>query len=134
MTDAELLAAVSACIASGLDAAYWASQSATQAAACRMAAGDIFARLSGVSQETVTDTAGSLISAIAEQAVFLLRTHEERAEGKVITGESVEGLSASYTLLGGANADGVLAPRAAAYLERAKKALRASGKFRFGRG
>lgn len=132
MTPAELTAAVNAMLAAGLDAAFWATVAAeTKTAAITTAAKDIFARLGTMQLADVdsADTEGPVICAIAEQSVYLVRTHDEQAEGKVITGEGVQGLSVSYTLIG--NTVG-LAPRAEAYLKQAKR--RAMGNMRFTRG
>lgn len=134
MTTEEMTAAVNAVLGAGLDAAFWATVAATtQTAAITMAAKDIFARLGCMKLADVasTDTEGPVVCAIAEQAVYLVRTHDEQAEGKVVTGEGVQGLSVSYTLIGDAVNVG-LAPRAAAYLKQAKR--QAIGKLRFSRG
>lgn len=133
MTDAQLIAAVNNILAESLDAAYWASiATAQQNAAITMAKRDVFAQLPGTTQESIaeTDTKCPVICAIAEQAVFLLRTHEEQADGKVITGEGVEGLSVSYALLDAANAG--MAPRAQQYIKLAKR--QALARCRFVRG
>ena len=134
MTPEEMAAAVTAVLAEGLDAAFWQGQTATtKTAAINMATKDIFARLGGMRLADVpsTDTGGPVVCAVAEQAVYLVRTHDEQADGKVITGEGVQGLSISYTLIGDAKNVG-LAPRAATFLQQAKR--QAMGNMRFSRG
>ena len=134
MTPVELAAAVAAVIAEGLDAAFWGTVAATtKTAAINMAAKDDFARLGGMKLADVasSDTDGPIVNAVAEQAVYLVRTHDEQSEGKVITGEGVQGLSVSYTLIGDAANVG-LAPRAAQFIQQAKR--QAMAKVRFVRG
>lgn len=133
MTFAELAGVIDDILRDSLDAAYWAAVAGTnQNAAINMAAKDILARLPGVRLDDVPSSAdGPVVNAIAEQAVYLLRTHDEQAEGKVVTGEGVQGLSMSYTLIGDAANVG-LAPRAVTYLQQAKR--QAMGKLRFSRG
>lgn len=133
MTFAELTGVIDDILRNSLDAAYWAAVAGpTQNAAINMATKDILARLPGVRLDDVpSSTDGPVVNAIAEQTVYLLRTHDEQAEGKVVTGEGVQGLSVSYTLIGDAANVG-LAPRAATYLQQAKR--QAMGKLRFSRG
>ena len=132
MTGAEITEAVNAVMAAHLDAAFWAGQeSARTAAAVNMATGDVLAKLPGLTADKITDATGPVICAIAEQSVYLLRNYDAQTEGKVVTGEGVQGLSVSYTLIGDAANVG-LAPRAATYLQQAKR--QAMGKLRFSRG
>lgn len=134
MTAAELESAVKSLLAASLDAAYFAAlDAATQTAAIKMATADVLARLSGVTVAGIAATAaeGPVVHAIAEQAVYLVRTHEEQAEGKVVTGEGVAGLSTSYTLIGDAANVG-FAPRALQYIKQAKRQRLTV--CRFGRG
>jgi len=57
--------------------------------------------------------------AIAEQAVFLARNYGTTiTEGKVVTSESVSGLSVGYTIIG----NSVIASRAEQFIEKAKRA------------
>lgn len=131
MTLDDMIDAVSDMIDSGLDADFWYTvSSTTKTAAITTATKDIFARLAGMKLSDVTDTEGPIVCAIAEQAVYLVRTHDEQAEGKVVTGEGVQGLSVSYTLIGDHSTG--LSHRAAVYLKQAKR--QAMGRMRFSRG
>jgi hypothetical protein len=100
MTESELLPAVDGYFANHLDSAYWgALPPETRAAACVMAANDVLSSLPGADLERVKQ-GSSALKAIAEQAVYLSRHYETIADGKVLTSEGVEGISASYTLIG----------------------------------
>ncbi|MDD4817303.1 MAG: hypothetical protein PHI85_04975 [Victivallaceae bacterium] len=117
MTASELLTAVDAYFVTHLDAEFWGGLSVEKkTAAVTMALSDVMAEIPGKALENVT--AGSLaFKAVAEQAVYLARNYENLTEGKVVTGESVEGISNSYTLIGSNAGIGF---RAAAYIKRAK--------------
>jgi len=119
----DLFTAVSAVISQGLDADYWMEQEAKQKAAFNTACGDIFARLPGVKPEDVSYDQTNIIYAIAEQAVYLLRHYGEQTTGQQKASESVDGLSISYSSLV-SSTDGILSPRALAYLEQAKAELK----------
>lgn len=132
----DLFTAVSEVISGGLDAEYWTEQEAKQKAAFNTACGDIFARLPGVKPEDVSYDQTNIIYAIAEQAVYLLRHYGEQTTGQQKASESVDGLSIAYSSLVTTNADGIISPRALAYLQAAiaeNRALKAA-KIRFVRG
>lgn len=100
MTENELLSAVDGYFQNHLDSAYWGALSPeTRAAACAMAANDVLSSLPGADLARVKPESSAL-KAIAEQAVYLARHYETIADGKVLTSEGVEGISASYTLIG----------------------------------
>lgn len=136
-TEFDLFTAVSSVIAAGLDAEYWTEQETKQRAAFNTACGDIFARLPGVKPEDVSYDQTNIIYAIAEQAVYLLRHYREQTTGQQKASESVDGLSIAYSsFVSTANADGIISPRALAYLEAAiaeNRGAKAS-KIRFVRG
>ncbi len=136
MTDAELATAIDTAMAEHLDAAYWGGTAAAQkTAAWRMAKRDVMARLPGQSLDAIgTDGAGEnpVVLAIMEQAIYLSRNYAEQTGGKVVTGEGVEGLSVSYTLIGDAAKIGFSA-RAEAYIAMARRSALARG-LRFTRG
>lgn len=120
MTDAELETEVDAYLESHLDSAYWSGlASDVKTGAVSMALNDVLAELSGVTLQNLKP--GSFaVKAIAEQAVFLARNYSEMSEGKVVTGESVDGISNSYTLIGDKAG---LSFRAAAFIKKAKAAF-----------
>lgn len=132
MTDNELFTAVSTAISSGLDAAYWAENAAKQTAAYNFAKNDVFARVPGLTLDTITTAIETpVVMAIAEQALFLLRHYEEQTE-PTVTAESVDGVSLTYSGTG----DNVMSPRCLAYLDQIKTDIKRSniGTFRFVRG
>ena len=134
MTRDELFAAVSAVISAGLDADYWTEQLERQNAAFNTSAGDIFARLPGVMMDDITANDTNVIHAIAEQAVYLLRNYGQQTTGQAVSSESVDGLAVAYGVIG--KSDGIISPRALAYLDYALAEIRANGaaKIRFVRG
>ncbi|MBO4620363.1 MAG: hypothetical protein J5654_09670 [Victivallales bacterium] len=122
MTDAEILTAVNAIFDTHLDGEYWAGlENTRKTAAVKTATLDILARVAWLSQEDIAANSPALY-AIAEQAVYLSRNYADQTSGKVITSESVEGLSVGYTLVGGTSKWGIgLSPRAEAYLNQLSK-------------
>lgn len=120
MTEAELADAVNAYFASHLDAAFWGGLSAAaKDGAVAMAQSDILAELPGITLADIPADSFAL-KAIAEQAVYLARNYDRMTEGKVLTSESVEGLSEGYTLI---NTKVGMSFRAEAFLKRAKSAF-----------
>ena len=136
MTTEDLFAAVSAVVSAGMDAEYWTNQEAKRQAAFNTATGDILARLPGVTVEDITESSTNIIHAIAEQSVYLLRHYKEQTTGQQKVSESVDGVSMTYSNLVSTSTDGVISPRALAYLENAKKELKraAFASLRFVRG
>ena len=116
MTESELLSAVDGYFAAHLDRGYWLSLTDdTRAAACAMAANDVLSALPGADLARVKP-GSSAIKAIAEQSVYLARHYDTIADGKVLTSEGVEGISASYTLIGSTFG---LSSRAQTFIKRA---------------
>jgi hypothetical protein len=134
MTKQEIFAAVSAVISAGLDADYWAEQQTRQEAAFNTALGDILARLPGVKADDLTADNTNVLYAIAEQAVYLLRNYGSQTSGTAVTSESVDGLAVAYGVIG--KSDGIISPRAMAYLDAAIAEIRAgkAANVRFVRG
>jgi hypothetical protein len=102
MTDAELLAFADAYFAAHLDAAYWAGlPEGTRTAALAMAVRDLGAdpAIEGEAR------------AVCEQAVYLARNHDAQTRGRVVVGQSIEGMSQTFALIGDAGDIGI-APRA----------------------
>ena len=134
MTTQELFTAVSDVISAGLDADYWAEQQTRQEAAFNTAVGDILARLPGVKVDDLTSDNGNVLYAIAEQAVYLLRNYGSQTSGTAVTSESVDGLAVAYGVIG--KSDGIISPRAMAYLDAAIAEIRAgkAANVRFVRG
>lgn len=129
MTEAELLDAVNAYLAKHLDAEFWAGIFETeQAAAVNMALEDVLSQIPGLTLAAMK--AGTFaVSAVAEQAVYLARNYENMTEGKIVTGEGLDGISNTYTLIGSPG----LSFRAAAFIKRAKSAI-SGGTVAIGRG
>lgn len=133
MTEDEILTSADEWLSSGLDAAYWASLDAgTKAAAVRTATQDVLARLPGMTEERLSGAKSAAVLAIAEQAVYLARNYGAQTAGKVITSESVSGISVGYTLIGDGK-DAGISPRALSYLKAARRAALCAG-LRFQRG
>lgn len=134
MTREELYTAVRAVIEGGLDAAFWTENAEKQTAALNSASNDILSSVPSVKLDDLTADNSNIICAVAEQAVYLLRTHDDHATGTMLAAESTDGVSMTYSLLG--HSDGVISPRALAYLEQAQaEAKRAVvAKVRFIRG
>lgn len=119
MTDAELASAVDTYFVSHLDSAYWSGlASGTKTGAVTMATNDVLAQLPFLKSAEDVEDGSYALKAIAEQAVFLARNYGNITEGKVVTSESVSGLSVGYTLLGNA----IVASRAEEYIKMAKRA------------
>ena len=118
MTREELFAAARTVIERGMDADFWTNNAAKQSAALNAAADDILSRIPAVPLADLTAANSNIICAVAEQAVYLLRTHDDHATGTMLAAESTDGVSMTYSLLG--HSDGVISPRALAYLEQAQ--------------
>lgn len=113
-----------------LDSGYWSNLAASiREAAVIMAVSDVCAVVPGLTIDVIRPSSAAL-KAIAEQAVYLSRNYETISEGKVVTSESVEGLSTGYTLIG--NSYG-MSPRAAEFVIQAKR-LYCSNTLRITRG
>lgn len=120
MTDAELLAFADDYFSGHLDAAYWTALSAEQkSAALTQARQDVFAEVSNCRARDFDETS----YAVCEQAVYLLRTYETQAAGRVVQSQSLGQLSQSFQYLGGSSGDLTLAPRAVRFLRAAKKKI-----------
>ena len=120
MTGAELASAVDRYFETHLDAGFWGGlASASKTGALTMACNDVLGELPGVVLDDLSETEYA-VKAIAEQAVFLARNYESMNEGKVLTSESVEGLSEGYTLI---SSKVGLSFRAEAFIKRAKSAF-----------
>lgn len=130
MTGAELSAAVDRYFESHLDAGFWAGLSAAaKNGAVSMACNDVLSELPGIVLDDLSENTYA-VKAIAEQAVYLARNYESLNEGKVLTSESVEGLSEGYTLV---SSKVGLSFRAEAFIKRAKSAY-SGGSVRVSRG
>lgn len=130
MTGNEIRSAVDSYLASHLDAAFWLGiSSESKSAAVSMACNDILGELPGVTLDDLRPD-GYAVKAIAEQSVYLARNYESISEGKVLTGEGVSGLSASYTLISSRVG---LSFRAEPFIKRAKAAI-SGGSMRISRG
>ena len=130
MTGAELALAVDNYFAEHLDAVFWGGlSSASRTGAIAMACNDVLGELPGVVLDDLSET-DYAVKAIAEQAVYLARNYESLNEGKVLTSESVEGLSEGYTLV---SSKVGMSFRAEAFIKRAKSAY-SGGSVRVSRG
>ncbi len=90
-----------------------------QKAAVKMALSDVQAQYP-FDLANVNDPDSAVVKAIAEQALHLAQNYEELAENKVVTGESAEGVSNSFSVIG----DPGIGHRAAAFIDQAKEAER----------
>lgn len=133
-TEFDLFTAVSAVLLAGLDADYWSENVTKQNAAFNTATGDILARLQGVKVDDITENDTNIIYAIAEQSVYLLRNYGDQTTGQAVSSESVDGLAIAYGVMG--KSDGIISPRALAYLEQAiaENRAKSAAKIRFVRG
>jgi hypothetical protein len=131
MTTEELQQAVNEYLEAHLDKAFWASKSGeTQEASVRMATADILSELPGAPSLDQIPDAGNAVWAIAEQALFLARNYSAMTENRVISSESVEGISASYRPIGSGQGIG---HRAEIFLKAARREM-GRGSVRISRG
>jgi hypothetical protein len=130
MTRDALINAADGYFAEHLDSNFWHElPEQSRSAAVLMAADDVLAELTGLTLDKVS--AGSYtFKAICEQAVFLARNYENMTEGKVVTSESVEGLSTGYTLI---SEKVGMSVRALSFIRRAKTLVN-GGSMRIARG
>lgn len=118
MTPAELATAVDTYFTTHLDSSYWSGlNSGTKTSAVTMAANDVMSLVPRLKSLDDVEDGSYAFKAIAEQAVFLARNYGNITEGKVVTSESVSGLSVGYTLIGNA----IVASRAEQYIQMAKR-------------
>ena len=130
MTAEELAAEVDGYLRNHLDATFWNGIAPeSKQAAVSMALNDVLSELPGATLRKMC-SGSYTFKAVAEQAIFLARNYESMTEGKVVTSESVEGLSTGYTLI--SDKFGI-APRAASFIKRAKT-LTNGGFMRISRG
>ena len=119
MTGTDLASAVDRYFETHLDSAFWSGlTSAAKTGAVAMACNDVLSELPGVVLDDLSNDTYA-VKAIAEQAVYLARNYENINEGKVLTSESVEGLSEGYTLV---SSKVGLSFRAESFIKRAKSA------------
>jgi hypothetical protein len=130
MTRNELAIAADGYFSEHLDNEFWQGlPEKSRKAAVSMSADDVLAELSGLTLDKVA--VGSYVfKAICEQAVFLARNYESMTEGKVVTSESLEGLSTGYTLI---SEKVGLSIRALSFIKRAKTLVN-GGSMRIVRG
>lgn len=131
MTNGELVAEIGEYLHSHLDNGFWYGlDEETRSAGVFTAFSDVCVRIPGLTLENL-QKGSNAVKAIAEQAVFLVRNYADLTAGKIATSEGVEGISTGYTLLNGADAG--FSPRAASFVQLAKREARAGG-VRFTRG
>ena len=117
MTLAEVNSAVDSYFTAHLDSEYWRDLEAEKKlGAVAMALDDILSILNVTLERVTPDSAA--VKAVAEQAVYLSRNYESIAEGKITTSESVEGVSAGYTLIG---SNYGISPRAETFIKQSKR-------------
>ena len=130
MTLNEFATAADKYFAEHLDNDFWHGlPEDSRKAALHMAADDVLAELSGLTFNKVS-VGSYTFKAICEQAVFLARNYESMTEGKVVTSESLEGLSTGYTLI---SEKVGLSVRALSFIKRAKTLVN-GGSMRLVRG
>ncbi len=126
-----MLTEANAYFAKHLDRVYWNGlDESTREAVLEMAQNDVAALLTGAAASALESDSGR--KAVYEQAVFLARNHTQLTSGKIVTGQSLDGVgSQQFTLLNAAAPN--LSPRAKAFLDQAKRESR-PGVIRFNRG
>jgi hypothetical protein len=130
MTRDALINAADGYFAEHLDSNFWHGlPEQSRSAAVLMAADDVLAELTGLTLDKVS-VGSYTFKAICEQAVFLARNYESMTEGKVVTSESVEGLSTGYTLI---SEKVGMSIRALSFIRRAKTLVN-GGSMRIARG
>lgn len=101
MTQTEVNTFVDAYFNVHLDKAYWTGLTADTRAACvSMAVTDVCVELNLTGLNMLDALKENPLKAIAEQAVYISRTHESFEENKIEMGENIEGMSSSYKLVG----------------------------------
>ena len=121
MNKVELETAIDEYFSNHLDKTYWEELTTDKrSSAIAMAFGDIGAMVTGLTIDKIPSADSPTVKAVAEQAVFLARHYETIADGKIATSESVEGVSAGYTLIGSSF---VISPRAEALIKQAKREI-----------
>lgn len=111
-----------------LDAATWSGLTDdAKTAVITMAEGDVLNRLGA----REIDAGNQLqVMAICEQAIYLYRNYAKQTEGKIITGQTLEGLgSQSFQIIGEAG----FSPRAQKFVDQTIR-MRNAGPVRLGRG
>jgi len=108
-----------------LDKVFWTGlASDAQAAALAMAENDVGALLE-IGIDPACDAA---MKAKCEQAVYLARNYVKQNQGKIVTGQGIEGVTQNFTVIGTPG----IAPRAQFFISLAKKVTPRT--IRIGRG
>ena len=131
MNDLELLQYADEYFARHLDKGFWSALSDDiKGGALAMALSDVTAQINGLSLNSISPGSAAA-KAVAEQAVFLARNYDSISEGKTVTSEGAEGVSAGYSLLNG-TASGI-SFRAMPFIKQARCAF-LSNSVRLSRG
>lgn len=137
MTCGELETAVDAYFQKHLDASFWAGLSPEQrAGALAMAVSDILGLIPGSSLDSL-EPGSLLFKAIAEQAVFLARNYGTMTDGRLVSSQTIDGVSETYVQLNSSSASSRYAGlsfRAVAFLKALQAASGSGGTVRVARG
>lgn len=108
-----------------LDGAFWDSQTeSTRDAALVMAENDLSALLPANFPRN-----DLFVKAQCEQAVYLLHTREERESGKVVSSQSVSGISRSFSSMLSSGEDRGISPAAMRYVRQLRGMISRSAYF-----
>ena len=135
MTQSEIETLVNAAMQKHVLATYWSGVDASvKSSAVSMATIDCTTYI-GWNLDDILPTyylLDTLVSAIAEQSVFILRHYEDNEGGKVVASESAGGVSQTYAVANGGADGGMWSARAKAIMETLRK--RKGGSVRIFRG
>ncbi|MBR2365387.1 MAG: hypothetical protein IKA79_09300 [Lentisphaeria bacterium] len=130
MNNKEIISGVNTFLANHLDAEYWTKKTDQEKSnLINMAKFDICAAVPFLNVDTLEDPesassrpckADFFLAAIAEQSLYLSRTHAERSTGRVVQSQSIGNLSQTYQYLAG---DGELCARANSFVKKLRNSL-----------
>ena len=125
MTKEELVTMVEGVMSSHIEKGYWGGLGDDRKVQLMdTACMDVLAALGGVELEDIPDTLKLFGFAVAEQAVYLGQYYDAMPkDGRVLTGENIDGTSETYAVQGNDGLNGVLSIRAKAFISSLRRAL-----------
>lgn len=130
MNNKEIISGVNTFLANHLDAEYWTKKTDQEKSnLINMAMFDICAAVPFLNVDTLEDPesassrpckADFFLAAIAEQSLFLSRTHAERSTGRVVQSQTVGPLSQTFQYITG---NGELCARANSFVKKLRNSL-----------
>lgn len=135
MTKEELSTMVEDIMSSHIEKGYWGElETDRKGQLVETASMDVLAALGGVELSDIPDTLKLFGFAVAEQAVYLGQYYDTMPkDGRVLTGENIDGTSETYAVQGNDGLNGVLSIRAKAFITSLRRAL-LGGTLRISRG